>query len=61
VFSSTEFEFLAGLELLCLRERHQDPGKGEIPVPGSVTVEEGWVCPSLQRERQTVIPTVIGS
>jgi len=35
-----ELEFLAGAELLC-SERRQDPGEGEIPVPGSVTVEEG--------------------
>jgi len=34
-----EFEFLAGAELLG-SERRQDPGKGEIPVPGSVAVEE---------------------
>ena len=53
-----EFEFLADAELLC-NERRQDPGKGEIPAPGSVAVKEGrGVCHSPQREQLTVLPTV---
>ena len=53
-----EFEFLAGAELL-VSERRQDPGKGEIPVPGSVAVEEGrGPYPSPQWERRTVLSTV---
>jgi len=54
----TEFEYLAGAELQCI-ERCQDPGKGEIPVPGSVAVKEGrGACHSPQREQVTVLPTV---
>ena len=39
--SATEFEFLAGAELLCRREHCQDPGARQILVPGSGAVEEG--------------------
>ena len=34
----------------------QHPGESEIPVLGSVEVDEGRLCPTLQRDQRTVLP-----
>jgi len=36
---ATEFEFLAGAELLCRRKHCKDPSEGETPVPGKAKRE----------------------